>query len=175
MHPECTILMQFLKKFPGEAPDPHLREGVTPPPPSPFRRFAPQWSLRLHWSLVPPGSGGSGSAPVSRGMNKVVDGGDSPPSTSLPPLPAPCLPPPFFVRRAPPARKIFFPYLPFSNFSPLSLPAPPLLLQLPNSPHFKHIYSVPIGMTNNCPLRGPWRGDENRSSVFSCVVKDNWN
>ena len=37
MHSECTILMQCLKNFPGEAPpDPHLWEGVIPPPPSPF-------------------------------------------------------------------------------------------------------------------------------------------
>ena len=55
MHAECTILMQFLQKFPGEAPrTPTCGRGWPPPPPSPFRRFAPQWSLRLHWSLVPP-------------------------------------------------------------------------------------------------------------------------
>ena len=55
MHSECTILMQFLKKIPGEAPrTPTCGRGWPPPPPSPFRRFAPQWSLRLHWSLVPP-------------------------------------------------------------------------------------------------------------------------
>ena len=55
MYSECTILMQFLKKFPGEAPrTPTCGRGDPPPPPSPFRRFAPQWSLRLHWSLVPP-------------------------------------------------------------------------------------------------------------------------
>ena len=37
MHSECTILMQFLKKFPGEAPpDPHQREGVTPSPTLPL-------------------------------------------------------------------------------------------------------------------------------------------
>ena len=34
---------------------------------------------------------------------------------------------------------------------------------------FKHIYSVPIGTTTNGPLWGPWRGDKNRSSVFSCA------
>ena len=55
MHSECTILMLFLKKFPGEAPrTPTCGRGWPPPPPSPFRRFAPQWSLRLHWSLVLP-------------------------------------------------------------------------------------------------------------------------
>ena len=54
----------FSKKIPGEAPrTPTCGRGW---PPSPFRRFAPQWSLRLHWSLVPPGSGGSGSAPAIR-------------------------------------------------------------------------------------------------------------
>ena len=53
-------------------------------------------------------------------------GGGSPPSTPLPPLPSPCLPPPFFQRRALCARKIFFCFPPslFPNFSPLSLPAP---------------------------------------------------
>ena len=51
MHSECTILMQFLKKFPGEAPrTPTCGRGWPPTPPSPFRRFAPQWSLRA--SLV---------------------------------------------------------------------------------------------------------------------------
>ena len=60
MHSECTILMQFLKKISGvdPRPDPKLREGVTPPPPSPFRRES---SGFINWSLVPPpGSGGSG-------------------------------------------------------------------------------------------------------------------
>ena len=33
---------------------PTCGRGWPPPPPSPFRRFTPQWSLRLHWSLVPP-------------------------------------------------------------------------------------------------------------------------
>ena len=45
----------FFSKFPrGRPPDPHLREGVPPPPPSP---------AALHADLVtPPGSGPSGSA-----------------------------------------------------------------------------------------------------------------
>ena len=57
MHSECTILMQISLIFRGRPPDPNLREGVTPSPPpqpSPLRRYAPQWSLRLHCSLVPP-------------------------------------------------------------------------------------------------------------------------
>ena len=36
MHSECTILMQFLKTFPGETPGPHLRKGVTPSPTLPL-------------------------------------------------------------------------------------------------------------------------------------------
>ena len=52
--PQNALRMQhfdanFSKNFPG----PHLGEGVTPTP-TPFRRYTPQWSLRLHWSLVPP-------------------------------------------------------------------------------------------------------------------------
>ena len=44
--PECTILRQFPKNFPGETPrTPTCGRGW--PPPSPFRRFRPQWSLRL--------------------------------------------------------------------------------------------------------------------------------
>ena len=74
MHSECTILMQISHNFPGEAPrTPTWGRGWPSPPPSSFRRHAPQWSLWLHWSLVPPpppppppGSGGSGSAPVLR-------------------------------------------------------------------------------------------------------------
>ena len=42
-------------KLSGEDPrTPTCGRGSPPPPPSPFRRYAPQWSLRLHWSLVPP-------------------------------------------------------------------------------------------------------------------------
>ena len=44
--PKYTTMHHFeaiFQKFPGGDPRaPHLREGVTPPPPSPFRRFAPQ-------------------------------------------------------------------------------------------------------------------------------------
>ena len=55
MHSECTILMQISQNFQGETPrTPTCGRGLPPPPPSPFRRFAPQRSLRLHWSLVPP-------------------------------------------------------------------------------------------------------------------------
>ena len=37
MHSECTILMQFLKKFPGEAPGPPPAGGGDPlPHPPPF-------------------------------------------------------------------------------------------------------------------------------------------
>ena len=53
------IFRQFSKNFPGRPPGPHLRKGWPPPPPSPFRRFAPQWSLRLQtlvlqqfWSVL---------------------------------------------------------------------------------------------------------------------------
>ena len=48
--PECTILRQLSKNSPGETPrTPTCGKGWRHPipPPSPFRRFAPQWSLRL--------------------------------------------------------------------------------------------------------------------------------
>ena len=56
---ECTqnapFWCNFSKKFRGRPPGPPTcGRGWPPPRPSPFRRFAPQWSLQLHWSLVPP-------------------------------------------------------------------------------------------------------------------------
>ena len=50
--PKCTRMHHFdaiFQKFRGEAPrTPTCGRWWTPPPPSPFRRFAPLWSLRLH-------------------------------------------------------------------------------------------------------------------------------
>ena len=42
-------LLKIVRRRP---PNPHLRDGVTPSPTLPLS--APQSSLRLHWSLVPP-------------------------------------------------------------------------------------------------------------------------
>ena len=43
-HQNAPILMQFSKNSPGETPrTPTCGKGWPPPPPSPFRRFVPQW------------------------------------------------------------------------------------------------------------------------------------
>ena len=63
MHSECTILMQFLKKFPGEAPrTPTCGRGDPLPHPPPFGASRLSEAFGFIGHLCPPGSGGSGSA-----------------------------------------------------------------------------------------------------------------